>query len=755
MVGLKNARSAQDERLIECIFTSHLFLDTAYNATPTLNPLSQSASSPSPSPVYGATTTNLIIDARPTTNAMANVAIGAGTENMENYKMAKKAYLGIDNIHVMRNSLKTIQEAIRDSEPLPGQSVGMPLDKALLRKSNWLKHISTILDGSLIIIKNIHLNASHVLVHCSDGWDRTAQLSAVAQICLDPYYRTIEGFKVLIEKDFLAFGHKFLDRSGHLSSEKLFTVTDAPDDESDEELGGGGGAQKAAQAFFASVQKQFNKSSDGHLKEVSPVFHQYLDCVRQIQRQFPDRFEFNEEWLLDIHHHLYSCQFGTFLFNNERERRVAESAKGAYVDRTISAWEWFDRPEIRRKYVNESYKPKLDDKDSREPEADQGVLIYDPRDVKFWFRLFRRGDEEMNGPPRSMASQPGADMVLVPPGEVDPVSAEGVLDAIKATPASSGEKSVSGPGIDRGPSPRPGAKALDGPSGKNTYRGIESTSSAFSLQTAGYPTPNPDSSSSFPSTGLPTNRISRQTHASASGSGSWGWTQFSSGAISALQRGVKEVRTIGEGAINQIRAEVGEYDAREMAGPGSGTGIGEGRPGGAPGRGVRLPSEANPWSVPAAAERSVSPNVSGMATDGHITTAPTSQTRVEGPIASPPRTDNQASTSAVRPTGQKQPSWNVNPWGDAAGGTTSNAPATSSGDGPKQDASVPVTDGLRHSLSDLKLVEEQRRTQNRSRSPGEVSAAGTEANKSGQSDKELLDAAMGGDSRAWDPLGAA
>jgi hypothetical protein len=39
--------------------------------------------------------------------------------------------------------------------------------------------------------------------------DRTAQICAIAEILLDPYYRTIEGFAVLIEKDWCAFGHKF------------------------------------------------------------------------------------------------------------------------------------------------------------------------------------------------------------------------------------------------------------------------------------------------------------------------------------------------------------------------------------------------------------------------------------------------------------------------------------------------------------------------------------------------------------------
>lgn len=35
-----------------------------------------------------------------------------------------------------------------------------------------------------------------VLVHCSDGWDRTAQVCSVASLLLDPHYRTLQGFMV-------------------------------------------------------------------------------------------------------------------------------------------------------------------------------------------------------------------------------------------------------------------------------------------------------------------------------------------------------------------------------------------------------------------------------------------------------------------------------------------------------------------------------------------------------------------------------
>lgn len=56
------------------------------------------------------------------------------------------------------------------------------------------------------------------VVHCSDGWDRTSQTISIAQIILDPYFRTIHGFQVLLDKDWLGFGFKFDDRCAHVGS---------------------------------------------------------------------------------------------------------------------------------------------------------------------------------------------------------------------------------------------------------------------------------------------------------------------------------------------------------------------------------------------------------------------------------------------------------------------------------------------------------------------------------------------------------
>ncbi|KAG1756401.1 phosphatases II [Suillus paluster] len=379
MVGIKQNRSLQDEKLVEAVFQSHHF----------------SESRPSGGAVYGATSTNLIVDARPTANAVANTAKGAGTEIMDHYKDAKKVYSGIDHIHTMRESLAKIVDVLREADnvaasvtgSLPGEAQQLiVVDRQALRRSGWLRHMSNILESTALIVRNIHINSSHVLIHCSDGWDRTSQLSALAQLCLDPYYRTIRGFQILIEKDWVSFGHKFLDRCGHLSSDKFFTSLP--------ETGGTNSGADAAQAFLVSVQNRF--TSQSHLKETSPCFHQFLECVRQLQRQYPSRFEFNERFLRQLLYHLYSCQFGTFLYNCERERRAGEDG-AVPSERTACIWDFFNSTTELELNKNDAYDPSLDEPSSRDPSADMGVLYPNAKDIRFWHELYGRTEEEMNG----------------------------------------------------------------------------------------------------------------------------------------------------------------------------------------------------------------------------------------------------------------------------------------------------------------------------------------------------------------------
>ena len=450
LVGVRQNRSIQDEKLLAAIFSasrserplanfahSHLERETSdsihestgsFQTDPGLSNAEEleddmlAASRGDPEEqrlVYGAQQQNLIVDARPTVNAFAMQAVGLGSENMDNYKFATKAYLGIDNIHVMRDSLNKVVDALKETDVTP-----LGPNRDLLARSGWLKHIGGILDGAGLIARQVGLTHSHVLIHCSDGWDRTSQLSALSQICLDPYFRTLEGFMALVEKDWMSFGHMFRHRSGHLNSEKWFQIENERIGSDSNRGFEGSGAGKAIENAFLSAKGFFGRDnnsrdslpdSDGELqsydsdsparksssaprsatsekeitkvKETSPVFHQFLDATYQLLYQHPTRFEFNERFLRRLLYHLYSCQFGTFLFNNEKER-VDMNAR----ERTRSVWDYFLAR--REQFINPQYDPEVDDH-----QRGKERLIF-PRinETRWWSEAFGRADAEMNGP---------------------------------------------------------------------------------------------------------------------------------------------------------------------------------------------------------------------------------------------------------------------------------------------------------------------------------------------------------------------
>lgn len=382
--------------------------------------------------VYGAQQNNMIIDARPTMNAYAMQAIGAGTENMDNYEnggTCTKKYLGIDNIHVMRASLLAVVEAIKDSDITP-----LSPNRELLHKSGWLKHVSCVMEGTAIIVKQVAIQHSHVLIHCSDGWDRTSQLSALAQLCLDPYYRTFKGFMVLIEKDWISFGHRFRDRIGIGSSEKSFAekIINLPKDDPNEDdtssgfQAGLGNALSQAKSFFGR-KKEPEPEFEGPFvgdpsvgmnvapppvneRETSPTFHQFLDTVYQLLHQYPSRFEFNERFLRRLLYHVNSCQYGTFLHNNEKERREARIAQ-----QTRSVWDYF--LSRRHLFTNAHYSPGDDIRD----QGSWSVIVPKAQDVRWWWELWGRTDEEMNG---HGSLDPAVTAPQVEPGLAERKSAE-------------------------------------------------------------------------------------------------------------------------------------------------------------------------------------------------------------------------------------------------------------------------------------------------------------------------------------------
>ena len=75
---------------------------------------------------------------------------------------------------------------------------------------------------------------------------------------------------------------------------------------------------------------------------MSPVFTQFIDATWQLLSQFPAAFQFNSKYLIAIHDHVYSCQFGTFIGLKSRNERSSEYS---CVSRKLSEGE--DRSEAK------------------------------------------------------------------------------------------------------------------------------------------------------------------------------------------------------------------------------------------------------------------------------------------------------------------------------------------------------------------------------------------------------------------------
>jgi hypothetical protein len=207
--------------------------------------------------------------------------------------------MDIYNIHEMRKSFRAVTKLCQD----PTNQ-----DRRLFEQTQWLEHTKTVLKASKKLARYVE-NGKCILVHCSDGWDRTSQIVALTEFMLDPHYRTICGFGILIQKEWLAFGHKFKNRLGQ----------GQPEDYSPEQ---------------------------------SPIFIQFMDCVYQLMMQYPNWFEFNEEYLISILDNLYSGRFGTFLSDSERENELENVS-----ETTLSIWPWLLLPENIVRFKNAEYFP--------------------------------------------------------------------------------------------------------------------------------------------------------------------------------------------------------------------------------------------------------------------------------------------------------------------------------------------------------------------------------------------------------------
>ncbi|KAH0625520.1 hypothetical protein JD844_015066, partial [Phrynosoma platyrhinos] len=152
----------------------------------------------------------LILDARSYAAAVANRAKGGGCEcpvpsfllllPSEYYPNCEVVFMGMANIHSIRKSFQSLR-LLCTQMPDPGKQSPRSQNcfpllicswLSALESTKWLQHLSVLLKSALLVVHAVDRDQRPVLVHCSDGWDRTPQIVALAKLLLDPYYRSIE-----------------------------------------------------------------------------------------------------------------------------------------------------------------------------------------------------------------------------------------------------------------------------------------------------------------------------------------------------------------------------------------------------------------------------------------------------------------------------------------------------------------------------------------------------------------------------------
>ncbi|CAM9855011.1 unnamed protein product, partial [Ectocarpus fasciculatus] len=300
-----------------------------------------------------------LLDARTAVAALGNKLVGKGIETGAGYgNSTQLVFSGIGNVHAVKDAFEELRDSLdpvkaeskmdrwkEDSAKMVAKRMSRSLGFARMMDLKyalgdqlggdeleetppytlWPRLLRQILGASVLAARLLRLDGCSVLVHCSDGWDRTPQICSTVELLLDPHYRTLEGFCALIEKEWLSYGHKFWARCMGGSNEQDITEGAVAVAAAGAELGDDPSAMRSMKDFVGGQVREY--------AELSPVFLQFLDLVHNLLAQFPTAFEITEGLLTFVAEHAFSGLYGTFLCDTEQHR-----SRLKVKQRTVSVW---------------------------------------------------------------------------------------------------------------------------------------------------------------------------------------------------------------------------------------------------------------------------------------------------------------------------------------------------------------------------------------------------------------------------------
>jgi Leucine-rich repeat (LRR) protein/GTPase SAR1 family protein len=202
----------------------------------------------------------------------------------------EEEYTGCSFQFLKTQDLNAVQNSIKDIfSRTTGKSKRDEEWKDQVAATGWLEHVSVILKGSVQVVQMMENNTA-VVCQSASGMDLSTVVAALAQVQIDPYYRTIEGFGILVEKDFIECGFVF----GELATTKKVDCRVLPNN-------------------------------------LSPCWVLFVDCLWQLWWHFPTAFEWNEDFLLLLVDAALSFRFGTFLYYYDKDRQKFEGKRQSSV----------------------------------------------------------------------------------------------------------------------------------------------------------------------------------------------------------------------------------------------------------------------------------------------------------------------------------------------------------------------------------------------------------------------------------------